>query len=196
MMKKRFLVEPYGRRAIVAWIALTLAMLACSVFIGGPAYPDSPIPVSTEAVQSLQDQMKQAAENGALTGTVTLQITESQLTSYLAFKLESQTNPLISEPQVYLRDGQMTVYGKVHSGMFTANASIVMKVNVDENGLPKIEITQTDFGPLPAPQGLNAAISALIGEAFTGSLGPVATGFRLETVSIADGAMTVTGRIK
>ena len=187
MMKNRFLI---------ALTALAAATLACSVFIGGPDLPNPPIPVSTEAVQSLQDQMKQAAENGAQTGTVTLQISETQLTSYLAFKLESQDKPLITGPQVLLRDGQMQVFGKAQSGMLTANVSITMKVSVDENGQPKIEITQQDFGPLPAPKGLNDAVSAMIGEAFTGSLGPVATGFRLETVSIADGTMTVTGRIK
>jgi uncharacterized protein YpmS len=186
-MKKRFLI---------ALTALAIATLACSIFIGGPDFPNAPIPVSTEAVQSLKDQMQQAALNGAQTGTVTLQITESQLTSYLAFKLESQSDPLITEPQVYLRDGQMTVYGKAQSGMFSANISVAMKVDIDENGQPKVEITQTDFGPLPAPQGLNTAISALVGEAFTGSLGPVATGFRLENVAISDGTMTVTGRIK
>jgi len=195
-MAKRLLIVFNHRRGAAAWVALALALLACSVFVGGPAYPDSPIPISTEAVQSLQDQMKQAAQNGAVSGAVTLEITESQLTSYLAFKLQSQTDPLITEPQVYLRDGQMTVYGKAHTGMLTANISVAMQVGVDENGLPRIVITQTDFGPLPAPQGLNAAISALIGEAFTGSLGPVATGFRLETVTIADGVMTITGRIK
>jgi hypothetical protein len=140
--------------------------------------------------------MQQAAENGAQTGTVNLQITEAQLTSYLAFKLESQSQPLITDPQVLLRNGQMQVFGKAQSGMFTANVSITLTVSVDPSGQPKIQITNQDFGPLPAPQGLNEAVSAMIGEAFTGSLGPVATGFRLETISIADGMMTVTGRIK
>jgi hypothetical protein len=43
---------------------------------------------------------------------------------------------------------------------------------------------------------LNEAISAVIDEAYTGTLGPVATGIRLETVTIADGAMTLSGRVK
>ena len=80
--------------------------------------------------------------------------------------------------------------------MFTANVSITMQVGVDANGQPQITITQADFGPLPAPQGLNDAVSSLIQQAYTGSLGPAATGFRLESISIADGAMTVSGRVK
>ena len=183
-------------RYILALIMLSIAALACSIFVGGPAYPDSPIPVSTEATQSLQSSIEQAISDGAQTGTITLQITESQLTSYLASKLDSQLNPMISEPQVLLRQGQMKIYGKAQSGIFIANISITTQVSVDENGQPKIEITQTDFGPLPAPQGVNDAISAFIREAFTGPLGPVATGFRLDGISIADGVMVVTGHVR
>jgi len=36
----------------------------------------------------------------------------------------------------------------------------------------------------------------MIREAYMGSLGPVATGLRIENISIADGVMTVSGRIK
>ena len=63
-------------------------------------------------------------------------------------------------------------------------------------GQPKIEIASADFGPIPAPEGVNSAVSAIIDEVFTGSLGPVAVGFRLESITIADGVMTLTGRIK
>jgi len=59
-----------------------------------------------------------------------------------------------------------------------------------------MQIVSADFGPVPAPEGINNAVSAIIDEAFTGSFGPVAVGFRLETITIADGIMTLTGRIK
>lgn len=175
---------------------LVLASLACSIFIGGPVYSNEPPPDPTTNALDLQTDIQQAIADGAQTGTISLKITESQLTSYLADKLKSENEPLISDPQVKLRDGQMIVYGKVQSGIFTANISITAQAGVDQNGQPKIEITQTDLGPLPAPQGLNAAVSNFVGEAYTGSLGPIATGFRLETISIDNGIMTLTGRIK
>ena len=125
-----------------------------------------------------------------------MQITENQLTSYLAFKLDSWTNPLITEPQVILRDSQMKVFGMVQRGIFTANISITAHVSVDKNGQPQFEITQTDLGPLPAPQRLNDAVSAFVSKAFTGSFGPIASGFLLDRISIADGIMAVSGRMK
>ena len=185
-----------NKRFIFAFIALLITTLACSIFVGGPAYPDSPIPVPATTEQDLQTYIQQAVAEGAQTGIITLQITENQLTSYLAINLESQTNSIITEPQVILRDGQMKVFGKVQSGIFTANISITTQVSVDKNGQPQIEITQTDLGPLPAPQRLNEAVSAFVSEAFTGSFGPIATGFRLDGISIADGIMTVSGRVK
>jgi hypothetical protein len=179
------------------FIVLLLASMACTIFIGGPEYPTQTVPVSTEEVQSMQTQIDEALAAGAETGVVTLQITESQLTSYIAFKLQEKTNPPFTEPQVLLRNGQMQIAGKINRGMFAANMLITMNVSVDPaTNLPKIEIAEADFGPFPAPEGLNAAISAVIDETFTGSLGPVAIGFRLESISIADGVMTLSGRIK
>ncbi len=184
-------------KCLLAILGLMLSLLACSIFVGGPPYPSStPVAVSTEAVQSLQEQIKQAVMRGAQSGTVTLQISESQITSFLAFKLEARPHPLITEPQVFLRDGQMEIFGKLQQGILIANVHLTLEVSVDGAGKPQIRVVKTDLGPLPVPGGFNEALSALVDEAFTGSLGPVATGFRLESISIADGRMTVMGRIK
>ncbi len=184
-------------------LTLVLATLACTMNVGGPDYSTLPtVPVSTEYAKSIQDQVQQAFREGAQTGTVTLKLTEQQLTSYIAERLQTdprlQRNgqPLISDPQVYLRNGQMQIYGKTQQGPFTANIGIILNVGVDENGQPKVDIASADFGPLPAPEGLRDTIAAMIREAYTGSLGPVATGLRIENISIADGEMTVSGRIK
>lgn len=184
-------------------LTLILTSLACTINVGGPDYSALPtIPVSTEAAQSIQDEIKRALDEGVTTGTIMLNFTEPQITSYIAARLQNDptlqqdNKPLIIDPQVYLRNGQMQIYGKTIQGMFTANIGIIVNVGVDENGQPKIEIASADFGPLPAPNGLKEAISAMVREAYTGSLGPVATGLRIESISIADGIMTITGRIR
>ncbi len=184
------------KATIGALSALLLATLACSIFVGGPTYPEGPPPAATESNLTLQQQMQQALQDAATTGVVTLKLSEGQLTSYLQAKLDQQTDPVISDPRVYLRDGQMKIYGKATSGIFTANISVTVAASVDSNGQPQIDVTQTDFGPLAAPEALNQAITGFVQEAFTGWLGPVATGFRLEHIDIGDGVMTVTGRIK
>jgi hypothetical protein len=182
---------------ILFFLVLMLTSLACSIFVGGPDYPAQSVPISADEVQNMHTQIEQAFVAGAETGIVTLQITESQLTSLIALKMQDQVNPPFTEPQVLLRNGQLQLFGKIISGPLSANMVIVAKIGIDETtGQPKIEITTADFGPLPVPEGLNAAVNAVIAEAFTGTLGPVAIGFRLESISIADGVMTMTGRIK
>ena len=184
-------------------LSLLLASLACTISVGGPDYSSLPtVPVSTEYVQTIQDEIQRAFEEGAQTGTITLNLTEQQITSYLAERLQSDPNlqqnnqPLITNPQVYLRDGQFQIYGKTQQGMFTANIGIIVNVGVDENGQPKLDIASADFGPMPVPAGLRDTIEGMVREAYVGSLGPVATGLRVESISIANGIMTVTGRIK
>jgi len=184
-------------------LVLILASLACTVSVGGPDYSDrDPIAISNDAAQSLKDEIKRAFEAGVQTGEVTINITEPQITSVLATRLQSDQNlqqdsqPLITDPQVYLRDGQMQIFGKTQQGMFTANIGIIVSVSVDENNAPKIDIVSADFGPLPVPDTLKTAISAMIQEAYTGSVGPVATGLRVETISITNGIMTIKGRVR
>ena len=183
---------------------LLLTSLACTIFVGGPDYSSlPPIPVSAEAAESIKAEIQRAMQAAAESGVITVNLTEPQITSYLAARLQtdpslqqSDKKPLITDPQVYLRDGQMQIYGKTQQGMFTANIGIIVNMGVDVNGQPQIDVVSADFGPFPAPEGLKDALTAMVREAYTGSLGPVATGLRIEAISIANGVMTITGRIR
>jgi hypothetical protein len=183
-------------KIIIIMLAALTITLACTIFVGGPDYPQPSIPISAEAVIALQEQIKAAVAAGATSGEVTLLINEVQLTSYLAFKNLQDPTPMFTDPQVYLRDGQMRIYGKTLQGNFTANIGIVLSVGLDADDRPELQLTSADFGPFPLPEGLNKAITAVIEEAYTGALGPVATGFRIKSIAIADGVMTVVGSIR
>jgi len=179
-----------------ALISLVLATLACSMNIGGPDYPESEIPISQQAVESMKSQFKNAIEAGATGNTVILTVTEAQITSLIALKLESQSDPFFTEPQVRLRNGKMTIYGKATQGYFWATVKIVVAVGVDEQGQPDIKIESADFGPFPVPSGFSNVFAATIEEAYTGAVGPVATGFRIEQIGIQDGFMVMAGKVK
>jgi hypothetical protein len=183
-------------KKLIPLLTILLTMLACTIFTGGPDFPDPPIPVSTEAVQSLSDQIHVAVTAGADSGVVTLFITETQMSSFLAYKLAGDDNAMFTDPQVYLRDGQMRIYGKSKQGVFTANVGIVLSVGTNEAGDPKLELVSADFGPFPLPDQLNEVLTALIEEAYTGSLGPVATGMRIKSITIADGVMAIVGQVR
>ena len=181
---------------LLTLFALLFATLACTMNIGGPDYPETAIPVSQEAVQGMQDQFKSAFETAATSGNVILTITEEQITSVLHYRFAEQVNPLITEPQVLLRNGTMDIYGKATQGYFVANVKISVKVGADAEGQPLIEIISSNFGPLPTPEGINTTLSVIIKEAYTGAVGPVATGFRIEQIGIRDGFMVMAGKVK
>jgi hypothetical protein len=189
-------MKPKNKIILLTLIIFALVPLACTLFVGGPEYPANPIPVSTEALGSLENQLQAAQTAAAQSGMLSLNIDETQLTSLLAIKLDTQTGFSLSHPQVYLRDNQIQVYGKAVQGNLTANVRIILSTSIDSSGQPVISVTSADFGPFPAPEGLNSNISKMIDQAFTGAFGPAATGIRLESISIQNGNLTLTGQVK
>ncbi|MCP4141464.1 MAG: hypothetical protein GY755_14470 [Chloroflexi bacterium] len=179
-------------------VILLITTLACTMSVGGPddPYPDVNIPVSPQSVESMQEQFKGALEAGIKGETIILTITETQLTSFLASKLKTENDPFFADPQVYLRDGQMQIFGKASQGYFIATVKVLVTVGIDAEGQPAITIVSADFGPLPAPPSLAGFLSDMITEAYTGAIGPVATGFRVEQIAISSGFMVISGKVK
>ena len=173
--------------------ALALAGLACNLDVGGPAVPDTPAPVSTQQAGSLVEAWEQAFEIGKDTGTVSLTLTEEQMTSFLALSIAEQENPLLTDPQVDLREGEMEILGTYEADAISANVGIVMEVSVNEEGVPVIEVTSGSLGPLPLPAELLQGISELINQALTGQVGTTATGFTLQSIVISEGSITLNG---
>ncbi len=170
--------------------------LACVLNVGGPAYPAERIPVSTEAITQVQEALGTADAQAAQTGQVSLTLTEPQVTSYLAYKLQQEPQPLITDPQVYLRDGQVQIYGKAAQGYVAGTVKVVVTIGVDPQGQPKIDLASADFGPLPVPPSLRDLITNTIRQAYADALGSAVTRFTLEQVTIADGSLTLVGTIR
>jgi len=177
-------------------LSLILTTFACTINVGGPEYPQKTIPSSPSIVEAMKEQFKVVFEAGANGDPIIITFTESQLTSLLSQRFESEEDPFFTEPQVHLRDGKMTIYGKAKQRYFVATIKIVVRIFVDENGQPDIYIESADFGPLPIPDTLSGSLSAIIKEAYTGAIGPVATGFRIEKIGIGEGFLAIMGRVK
>ena len=173
-----------------------MASLACSVFIGGPKLPDPPIVGSPDAFQTLQADIQQAMAASLTDGTLRLSITQEQLTAFLAARLAAQDDSVITNPQVALGEQEMTIYGRTRIWIFEANLAFAAQFSIDQGGQPKITVSHAELGPLPMPRALQDTIAATIDEALTGYFGPVAIGFRLESIDIASGVMMISGRLR
>lgn len=183
-------------KAALAAGLMLFASLACVFNAGGPAYPPDAIPISTQAAgQQIQD-LQIAVATGMLNGQVQLVFNEPGLSSLLFYYLEKQEAPLFTDPQVYLRDGKIQVHGTAQRGNLQAYIYMELTAGVDEQGQLTVDLSAADFGPLPVPDGLREMATAAIREAYLGALGPLATGIRLESITIAEGFMILTGRTR
>lgn len=181
---------------MIVALVLFLAALACRFNAGGPEVPAEPVSVSTEAAGSVVESWREAFETARETGVVSLTLTESQLTSYLAVSMSSQENPPLTNPRVILREGEMEIVGTYNTGALDANVGIVMEVAVDANGLPRIEVTSGSVGPLPVPAELLQGVSGIMNESLTGQLGTTATGFKMESITITEGELSIQGTLQ
>jgi hypothetical protein len=207
------------KKQLLITIVMLSLVTACTFNAGGPKYPQASIPISPEAVQSLQQAMTDATAQGALSGEFSLTITETQLTSTLALNLTQQNlagpaepaapgevveqpNPqeqiasVVSNPQVHLQDGQIQIYGTLQYGFVSATGRVVLTVAPDTQGNMMIELTEMDFGSLPLPDGLKSTVSSALTDSINGAFGPITTRFRIESITIADGSMILTGRTR
>jgi hypothetical protein len=181
---------------LFALLAVSTVSFACSIFVGGPQLPTPEAAPARDGVQTMQAQVEQASEDSLSTGTVRLRLTQEQLTAYISSRLAAQNPPLLTDVLVVLSDQHMILYGRGSSGMIEANVVVTAEFGIDSAGLPQIRITDAQLGPLPMPQALQDVISAAFDEALTGSIGPAAIGFRLESIDISGGVMTITGRVR
>ncbi len=184
-------------RAIwAAVVALGLAVLACgpSLGLGAPTPPASPIPVSSEAASQLEGAWGTAVAKSD-NGQVTVVMTEVQLTSYAALKLTSDANTPITDPQIYLRNGKLILYGKVKTNNMTLPAALTISVVPTAAGAVSVTIDNANIGPLPIPSSLRDTLAANINDLIAQNAGAGNTGFKITDVAIADGKMTVSGTL-
>jgi hypothetical protein len=173
-------------------LVLMAAGVACNLGLGGPTPPASPIPVSTEAAGQLEDIITQAV-GSSQNGEVTVTVTEEQLTSYLALRAAENPDAPLKDVQVYIRDGQVILFGNAQVGSMTAPAEIRLNVTTNAEGGLDVAVAEADFGPIPAPQSMLDTLSTALDEAMSGQFAPSATGVRITNVVLGEGEMTITG---
>ena len=184
----------YAFTAVLA--ALGLAALACSPSFGfgAPTPPASPIPVSTEAAGQVDGLWATAVAN-AHDGKVTVVMTEAQLTSYAALKLTNDANAPITDPQIYLRNGKMVLYGKIKANNITLPAALTLSVVPSAAGAVSVTIDNADVGPMPVPSSLRQTLADNINQLIAQNAGTSNTGFKVTDIAVGDGKLTVTGTL-
>jgi hypothetical protein len=182
------------RRFLLVLLVLAFVSLACN--LGAPRTPAPPPPVSTEAVESLEKTLENAADAMQQSGEINLEIDEAQLTSLVAFQLEEHGDESIQDPQVYLRDGQIQLFGTVERQGISGTARVIMTAAVDAEGRPDLNIESASIGPLPIPEQIVSELESQLDQAFGEQIEALAPNTWIESIVIADGKMTITGHAR
>ena len=176
-------------------IIISLMSIACKLSLGGEEPPTTPIPVSDDAANTAQDIIDSATITDMENQVVAFTITEAQLTSLMAQKLAENPENKISNPQIYLQNGKIDAYATYDADYFDVNIHILLSAVVNANNELEINIESADLGPIPASDAMLDSISAMIDEAVSSALLPAATGFRIDSIYIADGMATISGTV-
>lgn len=182
---------------ILGLASTALAVLACQADLGGPSPPGAPISTSGEEAHAFGEMWAGAVEAAETSdGQLRLIVGEEQLTSFFALRLQEQRDPILRDPQVFLRKGLIQVHGVAERGLVRANVLIGIEPVIQQDGSLSFRITSAEFGPLPVPDSIKEGTSTLISEAFAGPIGSLATGIRLDAIAIQNGEMAISGSLR
>jgi hypothetical protein len=178
----------------IVLLATALPALGCSVFLGGPEAPGpeiTPVGDMDSIEQAWTDAVAFSAE-----GTVVVTFSEAQMTAFLQQKLDANPDNTFHTAQVFFRDGRIKVYGVLSGGSVTASAILILRPEVTPEGRIDFVMETAQVGPINLPAGLLSAVSDVLTEAFTGSVGSLATGFLVQEILVGEGQIAISGVLR
>jgi uncharacterized protein YpmS len=179
------------------FLILVLFSLACQMPIRAAQQEQeqTPIPVATEAAGQLEDQMATAAAELEQTGQVTVTISEAQLTAFVAEQLSANGGDVLTDPQVKLRNGKIEVTGKASVGFLTADAIVILQPYAEQGKL-RLSIEEAKFGAVPIPDATLDTLTNTLNQNLDNFTTVNGREFWLETVTVEDGFMTLSGNLE
>jgi uncharacterized protein YpmS len=174
-----------------ALAVLVLAGLACN--LPGIAGGASPTPAATP-LRSVEDELGAAATQIAAEGTVTLRLSEAQLTDMVNKDLREQSNPIFSNPQVALPDGQIQFSATVSQEGISLPLTAVLTITATAEGSIQYRVVEARLGPLPLPQAMLDELTKQMDEALAANLVEFTREVFVEEVAVRNRELIITGR--
>ena len=189
------------RRVHFWFFLLLLAALACTLDLGGPTPPPTPIGPVENALQEIENAWKKALAGAAQgDGHFTVVLSEAQLTSLLAQEFKGQAPFAFAEPRVYLRHGRIEIYGKVQREHVRARVLLVLVPNTNAAGnCPAnctLRLKEAEFGPWKVPDPFLDTLTSLIQNALVGQAVRHLVHFQVQRIIIQDNAILIEGQLQ
>jgi hypothetical protein len=158
---------------------------------GAPERPGAPIvPSETVGAQAKSTLEKALPQPGSL-NTATL--TEQQVTSWLTMEMKNSPDLPLRDVQVYLRGGQIQVWGMVDGSNNSTSALVTGKINLDTNGIPNFEIDSLQIGQQVIPNFLISQAESWLNQMLVEKIDQQVPGLEVMNVNINNGLITISG---
>jgi len=182
-------------------ISIIAVLIVTSLACNFPSIPrlrnsESEVPVASQSAQELKENVQTAVGNALSGQPFELTITESQLTSYIALRLQSLQEPRVSEVQVHLQDGKAKITGKVEQDNFSLPLALTVSLSANANGKPEYEFEAAKIGPFPIPTSLLDELTVWMDEALSSHVLPGGKEIFFETINISNGQLFINGYAK
>ncbi len=199
LVKEKRVAPPMGIGAAILMLVLLLASLACTL----PAAASrptvtpvpSPVPASTQDSKELQQQIATASAKFSETGELSLTLTEKQIDALLLEAISQQADLQVTDPQVFLQNGEITFTGKTVIAKLDVAVQIVFKPVVSD-GLLTVEVVSANFGKIPVPDSFLKQITELVNKNLNEHITVDGRQIQIETVQVGDGKLTITGKAR
>jgi uncharacterized protein YpmS len=171
-------------------LGLVLSTLACNLSTAMvKQVPTIAVPTLAPAEQQqLTDQLANQLNQAASGQQVTIELTESQLSSLINGQAGSVQDAQLSNLQVVMDNNQATITGNATSNGFSGNLNIVLAVATDAAGKPQMNVVSATIAGFPIPESALTTISTAINQGLQGQTGQ---GFVVQSMTIADHKLTI-----
>jgi hypothetical protein len=158
---------------------------------GAPERPGAQIVPSdvagAEAKISLENTLPQP---GSLS---TATLTELQITSWLAMEMKNSPDLPVQDVQIYLRNGEIQIWGIIKGSDNETSALAAGMVNIDSNGQPVLKIASLQIGQQVIPTILLSQAETWLNQYLSEKINEQTPGLKVMNVNISNGLITMSG---
>ena len=158
---------------------------------GAPERPGAQIISSDTAGLEAKTALESALPQPGTLNTVTL--TELQITSWLAMEMKNNPDLPMREIQVYLRNGQIQIWGIVNGSDNETSALINGAIDLDSNGQPAIKIESIQIGRQAIPNILLSQAETWLNQLLSEKINEQTPGLKIMNINISSGLITLSG---
>ncbi len=189
-VERALMQNPKARSGLILLLALSIFALSCLPCQTSSQVIPAPIrtvPVSSAEAEDLLAKLREGLVVDS-EGYFTLEVTEEELTSYVALKMEES----ITDPQIIVSDGKIHLYGTIVSPI---EAPITAICSVEtEGGRVEITVEAVALGGFPIPETFVESFAQQIDDLITSAQrrGNV----EITEIEITEGNLTIRGRFQ